>query len=810
MGWARDNIPGDCERIARELIPGWQPPGRRVCHCPYPGHADKNPSFQYDLERDSYRCFSHPDESEASGDLVDLWGRLNGLHDPKEALRRFIAHFAPELAAKASAGGKNKPRGAKAGSQAAPKSVPQVELDALPPLPETWLQSLETTRGWSRAMVQALDLRLWTPPAWLDDQAPRVAIPVRDEAGQLVNLRLYRPGGAARNKVLSFWTGARGTKVSYGEPPRLWPPAPPTEVAPGPVWLVEGEPDCLCALSQGLNAITATGGAGTWREEWTERFRQKEVVIAYDADQVGQRGAAKVAQTLAGVAASVRVLEWPGFMLSDGELPGNHGQDLTDWFMTHGRTRSELEALAQAAPLVDNPAAAQGLADQMQRYKAWSSFDEKKAYRGMLLVREILAEHRIVIEAQTKLIYRWDGKRWAQAVAEEIKKIITAKMGLTATRARIEEAWELIRSQVTMPRGEEMDLRPDLLCVANGMLDLNSGRLLPHDPAHRCTHYFPYEWRPQDPPDCRLFKRTLLEIMADPAVIEEVLEFIGYCLWHGQQYKKALLMVGRKDCGKSLLQEVIRQLLGPENCSAVNMADLEDQFQRVALHRKMANICGETSANFFASENFKRLTGGDPIQAAYKGVDTFSFNTQAKLIFAANEFPRVRDQSDAFYERMLAVHFPRQFKLGEAWADPHRLARIVPGELPGIFHLAVARLYRLRRRGAFAQCPSSQAFLNQYRMENDHISRFLQERCVFQHGDGTTPEGAKAAVYASYKKWCEDNGIKRPKDSARFWLAIKQSHPQVEMKNHGPICPDGTRPPWVIGMHLGEIEVSEA
>lgn len=28
MGWAHDNIPGDCERIARELIPTWQRAGR--------------------------------------------------------------------------------------------------------------------------------------------------------------------------------------------------------------------------------------------------------------------------------------------------------------------------------------------------------------------------------------------------------------------------------------------------------------------------------------------------------------------------------------------------------------------------------------------------------------------------------------------------------------------------------------------------------------------------------------------------------------------------------------------------------------
>lgn len=562
MGWAKDNLPSECERIARELIPGWQPPGKRLCHCPFSGHPDKNPSFQYDLAEDSYRCFSHPDESEASGDLVDLWVRLNGIRDSKEALKQFIARYAPDLAGK---GKKKRQAGQQASSRAqdgkAPKMVPQAELDALPPLSEVWLKTLEDKRGWSRAMIQVLDLRLWTPPPWLDDQAQRVAIPIRDAEGRLVNIRLYRPGGAARNKVLSFWTGARETKVSYGEPPRLWPPAPPDGLPASPIWLVEGEPDCLCALSHGLNAITATGGAGTWREEWSERCRGAEVILAYDADHKGRHGADKVAAALVEVASSVRVLEWPAFMLENGELPDNHGQDLTDWFMTHDRSREELERLAQETTAVMLPeavashqdlAALQTAADDMIRFKAWSAFDEKTAYRSMLLVSDLLAEHRIVIEAKTKLIYIWEGRYWLQAVPEEIKRLIALKMGMAATRARIEEAWELLKAQVTLPRGEEMNLRPELLCVQNGMLDLNTGRLSPHDPALRCTHLFPYQWQPHNPPDCPWFKRTLLEMLVDPEVIEEVLEFIGYCFWHGQQYKKALLMVGRKDCGKSL------------------------------------------------------------------------------------------------------------------------------------------------------------------------------------------------------------------------------------------------------------------
>ncbi|MFH1033818.1 MAG: phage/plasmid primase, P4 family [Pseudomonadota bacterium] len=814
MGWAKDHIPGGCERIARELIPDWQPPGKRPCRCPFPGHPDQHPSFQYDLEEDSYRCFSHPNEAEAQGDLVDLWARLTGVSDPKEGLKRFIARYAPDQAGQGKKPGQGAKKGPKPADQGKAKQsakvVPQEELDALPPLTEAWLKRLESKRGWSRELIQALDLRLWTPPKWLKDQGQRVAIPIRDEAGRLVNIRLYRPGGAAQNKVLSYWTGAKETKVSYGEPPRLWPYAPPAGIA-GPLWLCEGEPDCLCALSHGLNAITATGGAGTWRDEWAARFQGQEVIIAYDADHKGRHGAHKAVKALLGAAASVRVISWPDFMLADGELPDNHGQDLTDWFVTHGRDRAELERLAQAAPLVEPPepgtdlAALRDAGDAMVQCKAWTEFDLKTAYRAMLLVRDLLSEYRIVVEAETGLIYIWEGRYWLRAVKDEIKRLIALKMGLIATRARIEEAWELLRNHVTMPRGEKMDLRPELLCLANGMLDLNTGRLLAHDPPHRCTYLFPYEWRPHDPPDCRWFKRTLREMLADPEVIGEVLDFMGYCLWPGQHYKKALLMVGPKDCGKSLLQEVIRQLLGPDNCSAVNMADLEDQFQRVALHRKKANICGETSANFFASENFKRLTGGDPIQAAYKGVDSFTFDTPAKLIFAANEFPKVRDQSEAFYERMLAVNFPRQFKLGGPWVDPHRLERIIPQELPGIFHLAVARLYHLRRRGAFSQCQASYLYLNQYRLENDHISRFVMERCDLQDFDGGIPEGPKAAVYTAYKGWCEDNGLKKPKDSSAFWKAVRQRHPQVEFKEHGPTLGDGSRPPWVVGLYLREL-----
>ncbi|MCB2187668.1 MAG: toprim domain-containing protein [Deltaproteobacteria bacterium] len=770
---------------------------RLMANCPFVGHADKHPSFTYDPDKDRYRCFSHPDAAEASGDLVDLWARLQGIHDASQALKGFRAQYASDLAKHPGQGpGRDKrPSGATGGDggkgkkERKVKVVPDREWDRLPPLPEAWIQRLEEKRGWSREVIQALDLRLCEDR----EGRQRIAIPIRDQEGLLVNVRKYLPG-APENKVVSWGRG-------FGEA-RLWSPPTPGGPSQGRIWLVEGEPDCLCAVSRGLEAITSTTGAGTWKPEWSRLFAGREVVICYDADDAGREGAAKIARALARAGARVRIIEWPAFM--------RPGQDLTDWFMAHGRTAAELEALADVAELVEGPeaesegvAALQEAADALTQYKAWSEFDQETRFRPVLMVRDILQENLILTERKTKLIFRWDGRHWAASCPEDLKRLVMAKMGLVATRNRVAEGAELILAQTILPEGEEMDPRPELLCLLNGMLDLNTGRLLPHDPRHRTTYLYPYEWRPHDPPDCPVFKRYCLESLEHPGVIEEVLEFIGYCFWPGQHYKKALLLVGPKDCGKSLLQEVIRRLLGPDNCSAVDMADLEDQFQRVALHRKRANICGETSANFYSSNNFKKLTGGDPVQAAYKGVDSFTFNTQAKLIFASNEFPRVSEQSEAFYERILAVEFRRQFKLGAPGTDPHLLDKIL-AELPGIFHLAMAKLYHLRRRGAFAQCPESWRFLNQYKLENNHVARFLEERCVTENADGTVPDGPKMPVYGNYRSWCEDNGIKKPKASTQFWKVVRQVKPTVKIDTHGPSDRDPKRPGWVWGLYLRE------
>ena len=66
------------------------------------------------------------------------------------------------------------------------------------------------------------------------------------------------------------------------------------------IYLTEGEADCICALSHGLEAATVTGGAGTWKPEFTPHLQGRDVV--------GYNGAHKVAKELLQVAHRVRIL----------------------------------------------------------------------------------------------------------------------------------------------------------------------------------------------------------------------------------------------------------------------------------------------------------------------------------------------------------------------------------------------------------------------------------------------------------------------------------------------------------------------
>lgn len=315
----------------------------RRARCPF--HDNSSTPLAVNTRAGLYHC--HNPECAASGDIFDLVQRCESL-DFSHAVERLAARAGVQMPDSSARGGAESPSARLAEPildaqvrAGVPREAPVAEAD-MPPIDEAvpaafqaalesngeMLQRLAQRRGLNRATVERMGIGY-------DGQ--RYTIPVYDAAGHVRNIRRYDPDARqARAKMISWRTG-------YGEA-RLYPIASVLDVNDHrPIVLCEGEMDCLLAIQTGLRAITTTGGAGTWREQWNEMFRDKELIICYDCDDAGRRGANSIAHHLAPYARTVRIV--------DLGLTEPVGADFTDYVHGHGHTLTDFVMLIGTTPL---------------------------------------------------------------------------------------------------------------------------------------------------------------------------------------------------------------------------------------------------------------------------------------------------------------------------------------------------------------------------------------------------------------------------------------------------------------------------
>lgn len=115
------------------------------------------------------------------------------------------------------------------------------------------------------------------------------------------------------------------------------------------VWLCEGHWDKLAAEAMfgSSHQATALGapGASSFKPPWTQYFRDRDLIICYDADEAGSKGITKVLRTIADSPQkprTVSVVQWPEGV--------EEGYDIRDAFRDHGvKTYKYLKSLAEPA-----------------------------------------------------------------------------------------------------------------------------------------------------------------------------------------------------------------------------------------------------------------------------------------------------------------------------------------------------------------------------------------------------------------------------------------------------------------------------
>lgn len=720
MSFAAKNLSlAERERIARECFTVANHKGAEL-HGLCPFHEEKKPSFGYNIEKDTYNCFS----CEAKGDLISLWCHGKGLGE--NGFKAFCEAFNIQFGKKPSE--KSKPT-----SKANPSKgiIPEKDWQKIPPLPESWITRCREMFGWSPDVIKHFDLRLHTS----DMAGTRIAIPIRDDRRKLRNIRRYLPNTKATDEKVISW------RKGYGSA-RLFPS--PSEWGDSPIYLCEGEKDVLCALSHGLNAVTQTAGVKTWKAEFDKHFDELDVVICYDADEPGQKNAERVAKKLVATAKSVRLLKWPEYM---GHTK-NHGQDLTDFFVTHKKTLADFQDLLASAVTVQPP---DDPAPEID-YRRFFGGKTGRRFLPALLAQGIMEDIKVISDPEKGLVYRWNGKFWEPYEISYLRNKALVMMGLEASSARGADAANIVRDLSILKHGRKMNDQADWICLENGMFNLDTRELTEFDKNYYATYSLDIDYNPQKKYECLRWEVFLFDSLGkDEAVMQEVQKFFGYCLTRETRYEKALILIGPGCDGKSTLLNILQEMVGEKNCSNVSMEALSDQFYRSKLVDKLLNVSTEIESKAFSSDVFKAIVSGDRIGASFKHQTPFDFRPFCKLAFSSNKAPRIRDNSEGFFRKILVIEMNNRFDL--SGKIDLFLREKLQEELSGIFAWALKGLDMLRKEG-FKKPSAIKGYTMNYKRANNPILCFMEDCLELVKGVETT----KKEIYDAYKSYSRQWG----------------------------------------------------
>lgn len=317
----------------------------------------------------------------------------------------------------------------------------------------------------------------------------------------------------------------------------------------------------------------------------------------------------------------------------------------------------------------------------------------------------------------------------------------------------------------------------DVVNVANGLVEVNSEKLMPHSPEYLSPVQIPVTFDPEA--KCPAIDRFVVSTFPDDAVVIAY-EIPAWLMTPDTSIQRAVLLTGDGANGKSTYLSLITAFVGRRNCSAVSLHKLEaDRFSVARLVGRLANICPDLpGVDLQSTSIFKAITGGDEIQGEYKFRDAFEFTPYARLVFSANSLPRSSDASAAFFRRWLVLPFERRFVEGQNAIPRRELDAMLsdPTELSGLLNKALEKLSGLRERG-FTESASTRQAAEEFRMTTDPLSIWLDHNTVARP-DGIVTQDTLCSLYNA-----DCIAKSRPAVTKQaFGRALAQARPMVEKK----------------------------
>lgn len=303
--------------------------------------------------------------------------------------------------------------------------------------------------------------------------------------------------------------------------------------------------------------------------------------------------------------------------------------------------------------------------------------------------------------------------------------------------------------------------------VKNGLLNLKSRELKPFSPEKIFFNKLEVEYDARA--TCPQIDKFLGEVLASEDDKEVFYELGGFCLWKEYKFEKAVMLVGNGRNGKDKSLELIKRLIGIENCCSVPLASIvPDSFIISEFHNKMANLAGEiNNQDLKDTSQFKALTGRSLQSAPRKFLKPISFVNYAKFIFACNELPMVYDNSKGFWDRWIVLQFPYTFvqKQELETAEDKSTLRLrdesiiekitTPQEMAGLLNQFLDGLDRIMFNKGFSNTIGSDEIKKLWIRKSNSVMAFCLAH-VEEHYDSYIP---KKDFRKRYTDYCKEHRI---------------------------------------------------
>lgn len=165
------------------------------------------------------------------------------------------------------------------------------------------------------------------------EQSDRLSMPIRDEENRIVTLWKYNknPNSYIDDKGLEVIPGkVLFTKGRERSPFNLYDLQEYRKDINQEIFLCGGEKDTLNMIGNGHRAITLGSENENLKEKYKPLFQDLKIVISYDNDEAGQKGAEKILKQLQGVAKEIKVWNW-NKVEKNQDLTLFKGFDMTDY-----------------------------------------------------------------------------------------------------------------------------------------------------------------------------------------------------------------------------------------------------------------------------------------------------------------------------------------------------------------------------------------------------------------------------------------------------------------------------------------------